>query len=43
MTSKGWHQRLNKKAKGQSLQLHVMTKFLSDEARFVIIQIDDKL
>ena len=33
----GWHQRLNKKAKGQSLQLYVMTKFLSDEARFVAL------
>ena len=33
----GWHQRLNKKAKGQSLQLYVMTKLLSDEARFVAL------
>ena len=33
----GWHQCLNKKAKGQSLQLYVMTKLLSDEARFVAL------
>jgi hypothetical protein len=33
----GWHQRLNKKAKGQSLQLYMMTKLLSDEARFVAL------
>ena len=33
----GWHQCLNKKANGQSLQLYVMTKLVSDEARFVAL------
>jgi hypothetical protein len=33
----GWHQHLNKKAKVQCLQLYMMTKLLSDEARFVAL------
>ncbi|XP_071130109.1 uncharacterized protein [Mytilus edulis] len=35
----GWHNRLNRKAKGASLHLYVMLKVLSDEARYLPMQI----